>query len=627
MAFKFTIQTKLVSFFLLLSLMPLCIMGVIAFENGQKALKESIGAGLKDSAIQTMDKIDRSLSNRVEDIKAWASIGAMQDVAAGDPEGRITEVLTKLKKDYGIYSGIFCVDLNGKIIASSKRRTIGQDVSNETWFQEAVESPGVTIHGLEYSKLAGGFAVIFSIPIMASHGKSQVIGYLSSRFNWSELYEITNSVQVTNEGQNEVGYVLLIDDKGFVISGPGFILAEEEEEEEEDNYEKLSSRNLLSLGYQSAQRALQRQSGFLVETSPTGQEILAGYAGSKGYRDFEGFGWAVVIQHMTSEAFETVTQLRGQFIGIGLGVGFIAIIFAILVSRGISIPIQKLTDTARAISRGDLSRTIDIYSKDEIGTLADTLRHMMRELNRVIELERSNEALLNFASIASHDLQEPLRKISIFGDRLKNTAVLDERGRDYLERMQRSAERLREFIQDLLEFSKTSYTSRKLEAIDLNQVVADVVSDLEPRITQTNADLHIGKLPTLEVDKSQMTQLFQNLISNALKFHKKDHPPCVYINSQLIERWGWEIIVKDDGIGFEMKYRNRILLPFQRLHSRRKYEGNGLGLAICQKIVESHGGKLTAVSSPGYGAVFTVALPEDPLAEQKKPKPDRETTT
>ena len=121
--------------------------------------------------------------------------------------------------------------------------------------------------------------------------------------------------------------------------------------------------------------------------------------------------------------------------------------------------VQELTETARAISQGDLSRTIQIQSKDEIGTLADTLRRMMRELNRVIELERSNEALLNFAAIASHDLQEPLRKISLFGDRLKNSAALDERGRDYLERMQRSAERLRDFIQDLLEFSKTSYTS------------------------------------------------------------------------------------------------------------------------------------------------------------------------
>ncbi|MFQ5715625.1 MAG: ATP-binding protein, partial [Nitrospinales bacterium] len=177
------------------------------------------------------------------------------------------------------------------------------------------------------------------------------------------------------------------------------------------------------------------------------------------------------------------------------------------------------------------------------------------------------------------------------------------------------------------EFSKTSYTSRKLEAINLNQVVAEVASDLEPRITQTNAALHIGKLPTLEADKLQMTQLFQNLIGNALKFHKKDQPPCVYINSQLIERWGWEITVRDEGIGFEMKYRNRILLPFQRLHSRGQYEGTGLGLAICQKIVESHGGKLTAESSPGHGAVFTVALPKKPLTEQTESEPEREITT
>ncbi|MBI4388631.1 MAG: PAS domain S-box protein [Nitrospinae bacterium] len=228
-----------------------------------------------------------------------------------------------------------------------------------------------------------------------------------------------------------------------------------------------------------------------------------------------------------------------------------------------------------------------------------------------VELERSNEALRDFAFIASHDLQEPLRKIVVFGDRLKEYGeALDEHGRDYLERMQNAAQRMQKFIDDLLKYSRVSANPKPFEILDLNELAADILIDLETRIKQTQGQVAVETLPAIEGDRMQLRQLFLNLICNALKFHKKDAPPRVEIASRSIADGFWEISITDNGIGFDMKYLDRIFKPFQRLHGRTEYEGSGMGLAICQKVVSAHGGKLSALSEPDKGAKFTVLLPE-----------------
>lgn len=237
------------------------------------------------------------------------------------------------------------------------------------------------------------------------------------------------------------------------------------------------------------------------------------------------------------------------------------------------------------------------------------------------ELARSNADLENFAYIASHDLQEPLRKILAFGDRLKARATsgLDEQARDYLERMQNAAARMKTLINDLLSFSRVTTQGRPFEQVDLAQVVQEVVADLEVRIEQVQGRVEVGALPTLDADPVQMRQLFQNLIGNSLKFHRPDEPAVVRVLAvpDGDEDAGGEanpdsrlrIAVEDNGIGFDEKYLDRIFVPFQRLHGKSEFEGTGIGLAVCRKIVERHGGILTAQSVPGRGSTFTIALP------------------
>ncbi len=331
--------------------------------------------------------------------------------------------------------------------------------------------------------------------------------------------------------------------------------------------------------------------------------------------------------------------------GVFASIGFVRIIMK---------PIEKMSNAAVRIASGDLSQQVNVESNDEIGqfahqfnTMTLALKNREEQLNESYKeisfakeqlealnfeltqsaknLERSNRELQDFAYIASHDLQEPLRKVQAFGDRLKTkyADTLGEAGLDYLERMQNAAARMKTLISDLLAYSRITTRPQPLEEFDLEQLTKEVLSDLEVRIDELHAHVEIGTLPIITADPLQMRQLIQNLIGNALKFHKPDEPPIIKIASRFVEEKFTDeegntstsqlcqITVEDNGIGFEEKYASRIFGVFQRLHARGEYEGSGVGLAICRKIVERHGGTIIAKSQLGKGATFIVNLPAD----------------
>lgn len=232
-----------------------------------------------------------------------------------------------------------------------------------------------------------------------------------------------------------------------------------------------------------------------------------------------------------------------------------------------------------------------------------------------LRLERSNAELESFASVASHDLQEPLRKIRMMGDRLATLCgdQLGEQGRDYLGRMIRAGENMHRLIRDLLAFSRVGTGAESFRLIRLEDPVKEAISALEVLLDESGGTIRLGDLPEIEADEAQMRQLFQNLLANALKFRRPGIAPLVELSSSVVEgaegRPLVRIEVRDNGIGFDACYRERIFQIFQRLHGKSEFEGTGIGLAICKKIVERHDGRIAAEGSPGEGSTFTVELP------------------
>jgi signal transduction histidine kinase len=306
-----------------------------------------------------------------------------------------------------------------------------------------------------------------------------------------------------------------------------------------------------------------------------------------------------------------------------------SILISLLLSRRILTDLSILQKSTEIVAGGDLNHRVDIQRDDEVGRLALAFNEMTSRLSEsekeresyVKKLAQSNRELEEFAFVASHDLQEPLRKIQTFGDRLKDKYGdgLGEGGRDYLERMQNASIRMQALIQGLLTYSRVTSRPEPFSSVSLTSLVQEVVSDLTVRIEQTGGRVEAGELPMIEASPYQIRQLFQNLLSNALKFRREEQPLIrVYGNrvNNPTEQWV-KIMVEDNGIGFDEKYLDRIFQPFQRLHGRSHYEGTGIGLAICRKIVEHHYGTITAKSTPGRGTTFIITLP----VRQKSMKP------
>ena len=253
------------------------------------------------------------------------------------------------------------------------------------------------------------------------------------------------------------------------------------------------------------------------------------------------------------------------------------------------------------------------------------LKKLQQQLETSIkELKRSNDRLTEFAYVASHDLQEPLRKITTFGNLLmqRSSDALGEEGNRLIVRMQNAADRMKTLINDLLNFSQMNTMAVNLQNVDLNDVVSEVVADLDNAIQESNAVIHIEKLPGINADVMQLRQLFQNLLSNAIKFRRPDVDAHItitatladeddrrYIPAQNINHRFYKITVADNGIGFDEQYAEQIFQIFQRLHGRSDYPGTGIGLAIVQKVAENHHGYIYAEGNPGNGASFHVLLP------------------
>ena len=286
-----------------------------------------------------------------------------------------------------------------------------------------------------------------------------------------------------------------------------------------------------------------------------------------------------------------------------------------------TIPVQ-LSLTTLELDEGTALSIIltDLTAQKETQLLLKVNNEKLRQINNALEL--SNHDLQQFASVASHDLQEPLRKIQIFSNFLKERFAPELPGdaAPYLEKIISSSNRMKMLIIDILNYSRLSYNDNHFELTDLNKLVMQLLEDYELVIKEKEATIKVGELPSLEVNPGQMRQVFQNILSNALKFAKKDEAPLIEISATIAKEDlvktdealagdYYSISFKDNGIGFDDQFATNIFTLFRRLHTKDKFEGTGIGLAISKKIIEKHKGFITAKSKEGAGSEFIIVLP------------------
>ena len=327
-----------------------------------------------------------------------------------------------------------------------------------------------------------------------------------------------------------------------------------------------------------------------LEHSHSGPYARGGYFVSTA---IPGTTWRVVLTSTQSALFSSVSGARKWLPwAIYIALGLVALAFLVLARR--------LLASGAALSRANA----------ELATSNARLQSTNELLRHAAELSRSNAELEQFASIASHDLQEPLRKVQTFAAQLnaKESENLSEQGQDFLRRMSDAAGRMRNLIDDLLMFSRVSTQGHPFTAVNLGHVISQVLVDLEVSIEESRALVTVGLMPTIEADPLQMRQLFQNLLGNALKFRRPEVTPELRVEAQVADHIA-QLTVRDNGIGFDEQYATRIFRAFERLHGARAYPGTGIGLALCRKIVERHHGTITATGEIDHGATFTIRLP------------------
>ncbi len=572
-------------------------------------------------------------------------IGRVQDymILAGSlPSAQITQnpdILQRYLDGNSSVLEIIRTDAGGHVVAKADR---GQPIlsnfltlSQSNWFQQALNGQ-FYIGDLQISSQ--------DEPYMITSAPSNDGGVVAARLRMNLLWEVVARIQF---GQTGRAYV--ITDKGQIIAHatPQVVLANT----------TLAGRPEMSA---LAATPDKRWSGSY--TNLQGEYVLG------VTQPVPETGWIIITELPQKEALAISRRaLTVLLFGIAVfGILAIGLTFSAL-QRLVLSPIEALRATVLQVGQGEFHHQVAIYRQDEVGQVAQVFNEMVTNLNRrdqelaaktsalaseilehkktqdeleqlnrtleqrvkdrTIELEKlasdltsSNKELQEFAYVASHDLQEPLRKVRAFGDRLveKYNHVLDARGQDYITRMQNGAARMQVLIDALLTYSRVSTKAQPFVPVNLQQVTKGVLSDLEHQIERVGGQVEVEELDIIKGDPLQLRQLLQNLVSNGLKFHQPNVKPIVKISGEWIEtqdaaasnQRAYRLVVQDNGIGISDEYSAQIFQVFQRLHGRNEYEGAGIGLAICRKIVERHQGTIVVKSAPGEGATFIITFPD-----------------
>lgn len=601
--FFFTIRSRLMLIVLLTALPGILLLWLTGLEQRQHAVQDT-----EDEIVSLAKVATKMQSELIYNVESFLqTLAHLPTIRAEDMTG-CQEILSHLVGEhFNYYSSFYVADLQGNILCSPPGMHTPPDFDLCNHYKNLVNADDFVFSGYHICRHTGKAVFSIGYPIYNLQNERILVSNVSLDLIW--FYDFAAEINLPEGAE-----LIVIDQGGKILS------------HYPDNDKWRGSPLLAESG---VSQIFQQKSGTHIGANFSGQESL--FAISSIASTTQTI--YVVLGIPTSVAFAVPNQTlqRNMTIMIATMVGVLTLMW-LLGDVLITKQTRRLVAASQELAHGNLAARSSIaYNQGEMGQVARAFDDMAADLAKreevqarhvatlseyALNLEHSNEELVNFTNIASHDLQEPLRKIQTFGELLqdRHAANLNPQAQDYIQRMRDAAHRMQALISEMMSYSQVTGRKKKFVQVNLSQVVQQVLTDLDWQIESKQARIETSRLPTIEADPIQINQLLQNLISNALKFHAHDKPPVIHIyspypNGKTDPQGMVEIRIQDEGIGFKEKYLERIFQPFQRLNTN-EYEGAGMGLTICRKIVDHHGGKITAHSIPGKGTTFIILLPK-----------------
>jgi len=603
---------RLALVFILYATALLMSVGWLAYNSGRDSLRSATISNLEATALEKQAALNKWVKDNQLGIALLAadpttieSAGALLAAEPGSLEAKaahdefVAEIQPRV--DGGEFLEVILIHpQTGQVIAATDPGEEGKFKEDRPYFLNGKTGP--YIQNPYYSVSIQSIAMTASAPLRTPDGR--LFGVLAAHLDLEEM----NAIISRRTELNQTGDAYLINTSALFVTQPRFV----------------TDPAVLQRGVNTA----------------TAKACLAGNSDvveASDYRNVPAiviYRWlperelCLVVKMDQAEAYGPARAFGGTIAAISVVALLIAAMLAVTLARTLTRPILALQSGAARFGQGELDMRLPETSRDELGMLAREFNNMTAALaekdaelrgyasqleqrvqERTTELARSNAELEQFAYVASHDLQEPLRMVASYTKLLEKRyqGRLDADADEFIGYVVDGATRMQQLINSLLDYSRVGTRGRDFAPTSSEKIIQEALANLEVSIEESAAKITCGLLPTVRADALQLNQLFQNLIGNAIRF-RSEKPPEIHISAELKDS-NWLFSVRDNGIGMESQYFDRIFIIFQRLHTRAEYAGTGIGLAICKKIVERHGGRIWVESEVGKGSTFFFTLP------------------
>ena len=579
--FRFTgLQFRLI----LLMLFAVIPAFIILLITARSAVKTEVGRALE--VAHSISVLAAAQHNgMVEGTKHL--LGALSKIENITEEGACQPLFSKIIAQYSRYDNFVVIGKDGRLTCSARRLPKGDLRTSPEWLLNASGSRGFYFDTFKIGVVTGRSEYNMSYPVVDD--EFGIVGYVAAVFDLEWFNSLMAQANLPSKST-----LTVVDSAGMVLA-------------RYPDFDRWGGKTIADRPF--VKQVIGKTDGSFENFGLDGRERLFGFTKlSRLNSDIY-----LIVGLSKDVTYEPVQQTM-YYIGVWAAFSALVLVAAWIAGNlFVMNKINALVRATRKLEAGDLSaRTGVSYGKGELGELARAFDNMAESLQEQTEtLKRSNEELEQFAYVASHDLQEPLRMIASYTQLLKRRyeGRLDDDADEFIEYAVDGATRMQALISDLLKYSRVGTKALPFEQVDLSETVATVLTDLQEAVKEKNAEVVVSWMPVVICDESQIRQLLMNLIGNSLKFAAEGRSPVVEVYAEDGQD-EWIFTVKDNGIGIDEKYQNRIFIIFQRLHTRDEYPGTGIGLAICKKIVERHGGRIWAESEPGQGTSFKFTIPK-----------------